>query len=139
MNKREIVFAPALPPTNESFVLQTKPLSLNDIVKSAIMNGAYERLHPYLQTVDTKDKRVMGSLMMDRAMAAVELKKWGVDTGSALVIKANLAELDHAIHIALRSIRDGNGQRIDRKSRRLAAISAPRSLPSSDDLASSGE
>lgn len=142
MIKREIIFAASLPPSNETLSLKKRPSDLNDAVKAALMDGAYDRLHPYLQTVDTKDG-VMGSLMMDRAAAAMELQKWAGDTGNEIISKEHWARLDRAINTALRAIKDKNGNSIDRRTRRLVALKQraleQRALPSSDDFASSGE
>jgi hypothetical protein len=123
MSKQIIVDAKPLPSTNKKLILKGKSPVLNTLVKTAIMNGAYERLVPYLQSVNAS-KGVTGSVKMDRAMAAFELQKWGADTGNEIISRANLTDLDRAINVALRSIEE-DGRPIDRRSRRLAALAAP--------------
>jgi hypothetical protein len=130
MSKSVIVQAASLPPTNELFTTKSKPTALKDAVRAAIMNGAYERLHPYLQTVNKKEG-VTGSLVMDRAAAAMELQKWGHDKGVEIIQEANWTELDRCINIALKAIKDENGQSIDRNTRRLAAIASRPASPAS--------
>lgn len=123
MPKAVIVAAPALPATNQTLTTQFKPSVLKDAVKAALMDGAYEKLHPFLNSVNAS-QGVMGSLVMDRAAAAKELKEWGEEQKVEVIAKANWHELDKAINGALRSIKDEHGRSIDRKSRRLAALSA---------------
>jgi hypothetical protein len=123
MPKAIIVAAPALPATNQMLTTQLKPAVLKEAVKAALMNGAYEKVRPYLDTVNV-NQGVMGSLVMDRAAAAKELKEWGEEQKVEVIARANWHELDKAINSALRVIKDDHGNPIDRRSRRLAALSA---------------
>jgi hypothetical protein len=116
------VEATPLPPTNETLKLATRPMKLNDYVKDAIMDGAYELILPYIQSVNPREGAT-GSVRTDRVVAALTLQTFGKERNIPALENANLVELDHAINVALRAIRDESGNRIDRKSRRLIASS----------------
>ena len=116
-----IVQPEPLPATNETLHLKTPPMSLNDHVKEALTNGAWDTTVPYLQAVQDKFA-VTGSVMFDRSEAAKLMKQYGVERRIPLMAEANLKQLDHSINVALRQIIDEEGKRCDRKSRKLLEI-----------------
>jgi len=118
------VRATPLPATNETLVLATRPMKLCDHIKDALMNGAYEVVVPYLQTVNAREG-VTGSRKTDEVMAAYVLQNWAADNGKLAIKTADLAQISTHMIYALRAIRDEHGQRIDRTSRRRAALAAP--------------
>lgn len=120
MSKAVYVPVAPLPATNDGFTA-TKKLSLIDHVKADLLNGAYAELTPLLNATQNKDA-VNGSVRMDRAMAALAYKNIAKKAGNEWVAKHDLTQIDRALLYATRGIKDRDGHRIDRKSRRILAL-----------------
>jgi hypothetical protein len=121
MRRQIEVYVPPLPPTNETLHLATKPPVLNDHVKAALMDGAYEAVLPYIQAVNDKDA-VNKSLRHDNMAALFALKLFAERNSLAQIIEADLKALDHSFGVALRAIKDENGNSISPKTRRRLAL-----------------
>lgn len=121
MPRQQLIVRPApLPATNETLHLKT-PVSLNDRVKQNLMNGAYEQILPLLEACHNQ-YAVHGSVYADRIMAALQLQNIARKAGDDWLAGHSLHQIDRAINVALRAIKDGNGHSIDRKSRKLLAL-----------------
>jgi hypothetical protein len=120
---KSIVTVPPLPATNASLHTEFKPAVLREAVKAALMDGAYEVVHPYLNATNNAQS-LTGSVIGDRIIGAKELQEWATTHGVDIIGKAKLSEIDKCINAALRKITDDQGQPIDRKSRVARALAS---------------
>jgi hypothetical protein len=120
MSRQKVTVVPApLPATNDTIQLKRDP-SLNERVKYLMMNGAYAVVRPFIGAVDNNGA-VNGSVIFDRAAAANALQNYAKKQGDEFVANHNWRDLDRALNSSLKSMLI-EGQPIDRKSRKLAAL-----------------
>src|SRR6266566_8351029 len=123
MSKHLIVHANPLPASNEKIKLVKGQPKLCDAVKKALVDGAWEKVLPFIQAVDKVDS-VSGSLPFDKAFAAQAMKAHLIDsgdTGDSYPVFNEVA-ISRAMTWALKAMRDENGNALDHKSRRDLAI-----------------
>lgn len=121
MPRENLIINPEpLPETNETLHLRREP-RLNDRVKQLLMDGAYAEVKSLLESVGPNNA-IHGSVLMDRAEAARVLQNYAKDRGDTFVANKSRAEIDKALERSLKTILNADGQPIDRKSRKLAAI-----------------
>ena len=123
---RQVAIPEPLPETNAALHVHRRHMKLHHHVVEMLMNGAYAKLRPLLNGTNNLDPddggdTVHGAVFIDRTVAAQTLQAIADKAGNEIVATASLKALDHALHIATRQIRDANGNRIDRKSRKLIA------------------
>lgn len=105
-----VVDLPPLPETNADFARATA-LDLNDEVTRMLLNGLYAKNKQYLEAAQNP-KAVTGRVVFDRAMAAIITKQFAQDENNSFVANKTVAELDHALNVAMKRIGIGRRQRL---------------------------